>query len=64
TVLSVAMMLRYSLGLADEAAAVEQAVAETLAAGIVTGDIGDGATAQSTSAVGQAIAERITRPTR
>jgi 3-isopropylmalate dehydrogenase len=64
TVLSVAMMLRYSLGLADEAAAVEQAVAETLAAGIVTGDIGDGVTAQSTSAVGQAIAERITGPTR
>ena len=39
TVLSVAMMLRYSLGLSDEADNVEDAVKKTLAQGYRTGDI-------------------------
>lgn len=39
TVLSVAMMLRYSLGLADEADNIEDAVKKTLAQGYRTGDI-------------------------
>lgn len=39
-ILSIAMMLRYSLGLDDEAAAVEAAVDHCLNAGEVTGDLG------------------------
>ena len=39
TVLSVAMMLRYSLGLSDEADNIEEAVKKTLAQGYRTGDI-------------------------
>jgi 3-isopropylmalate dehydrogenase len=52
TVLSVAMLLRNSLGLADEAAAVEAAVGRTLSAGTRTGDLGGTA---STTEVGEAI---------
>ena len=40
TILSVAMMLRMSLGLEAEAAAIDEAVAKTLAAGYRTADIG------------------------
>jgi 3-isopropylmalate dehydrogenase len=58
-ILSVALMLRWSLGMEPEAGAIENSVAEVLAAGIRTGDIaGDGATA-STEEVGRAVAERI-----
>ncbi|MDR3051492.1 MAG: 3-isopropylmalate dehydrogenase [Oscillospiraceae bacterium] len=39
TILSVALLLRHSLGLADEAAAVERAVSHALDAGFRTGDI-------------------------
>ncbi len=39
TILSVAMMLRFSLNLPAEAAAIEEAVKKTLAAGFRTGDI-------------------------
>ncbi|GAB4527305.1 MAG: 3-isopropylmalate dehydrogenase [Anaerolineae bacterium] len=39
TILSAAMLLRHSLGLEEEAAMVEQAVAEALAAGLRTADI-------------------------
>jgi 3-isopropylmalate dehydrogenase len=39
TILSVAMMLRYSFGLEDEAKAIEDAVKQTLAQGWRTGDI-------------------------
>lgn len=38
-ILSVAMMLKYSFGLSNEAAAVEQAVTDVLASGVRTGDI-------------------------
>ena len=41
TILSVAMLLRHSLGLEPEAQAVEAAVDAVLAAGIRTGDIAD-----------------------
>ncbi len=41
TVLSVAMMLRYSLGLEDEAKNIEDAVKKTLAQGYRTGDIAE-----------------------
>ncbi len=56
TILSVAMMLRTSLGLDDAANAVEAAVAATIDAGIRTGDLGGSA---STSEVGTAIAQWI-----
>jgi 3-isopropylmalate dehydrogenase len=60
TILSVALLLRYSLELESEAAAVEAAVADTLAAGIVTGDVAaPGARTYSTHEVGAAIVERI-----
>jgi len=60
TILSVAMLLRHSLRLEDEAAAVEAAVKHTLEAGCVTGDIArPGQTPTRTKDVGDAIAEQI-----
>jgi 3-isopropylmalate dehydrogenase len=65
TILSAAMMLRYSLGLEPEADAVEAAVEAALAAGYRTRDIvGPGAEAQGltlvgTREMGDAVAERI-----
>ena len=47
TILSVAMMLRYSFGLLDEAKAIEDAVKEVLATGYRTADLHDGSTAES-----------------
>ena len=62
TILSVAMMLRYSLGLPEAAAAVEKAIADVVESGIVTPDIAKkGITAASTQQVGKAIAERATQ---
>ncbi|MFL5807170.1 MAG: 3-isopropylmalate dehydrogenase [Roseiflexaceae bacterium] len=62
TILSVAMLLRHSLGLEQEARAVEQAVAATLDAGFITGDIAmPGEKTYSTSEVGAAVVERIAR---
>lgn len=59
-ILSVALMLRYSLGLEQEAAAIEAAVAATLDAGILTGDIApQGKAAASTGQVGDAVAVRV-----
>jgi 3-isopropylmalate dehydrogenase len=40
TILSTAMLLRHSLGLEKEAAAIESAVEKTLASGSLTGDLG------------------------
>lgn len=60
TILSVAMLLRHSLGLEHEAQAVERAVFATLDAGIVTGDVAAaGDTISTTTAVGDAIVARI-----
>jgi 3-isopropylmalate dehydrogenase len=56
TILSVAMMLRHSFGLEQEARAVEQAVSETIEEGYVTVDIAPaGAMSYSTVDVGRAI---------
>jgi 3-isopropylmalate dehydrogenase len=56
TILSVAMMLRHSFGLEQEARAVEQAVSETIGEGRVTADIAPaGARSCSTADVGSAI---------
>jgi 3-isopropylmalate dehydrogenase len=58
-ILSAAMMLRLSLGLEEEAAAVEAAVAGALRDGCRTADIASGGPALSTSAMGDEIASRV-----
>jgi 3-isopropylmalate dehydrogenase len=63
TILSVALLLRHSLGLHAEAAAVEQAVAAALAAGARTADLArEGEAALSTRAAGAAVLSRLPRP--
>ena len=60
TIMSLAMLLRLSLGLEEEAKAVEDAVRETIAAGIRTPDIADSSQpAVTTAEFGRAVAERI-----
>jgi 3-isopropylmalate dehydrogenase len=60
TILSVALLLRHSLGLEHEAQAVEAAVWATLEAGTVTGDIAaPDHSPRSTTEVGDAVAQRI-----
>lgn len=55
-ILSVAMMFRYSLGMPEAAQRIEQAVSETIEAGIRTPDLGGSAT---TSEVGTAVAKAL-----
>jgi len=55
-ILSLAMLLRHSLGLEDQAVRVEKAVADTLGAGITGADLGGTA---GTSEVGDAVLARI-----
>lgn len=60
TVLSAAMMLRYSLDMNDEADAIEKAVEKVLADGVRTGDImSEGCRKVSCSEMGDAIAAAI-----
>ena len=60
SILSAAMMLRYSLGLTEEAAAIERAVQTTLESGYRTADIATpDETATSTVAMGDLIAQAI-----
>ncbi|NLM36857.1 MAG: 3-isopropylmalate dehydrogenase [Firmicutes bacterium] len=62
TVLSAAMMLRYSFGLTQEAEAIASAVEQVLAAGYRTGDImSPGQTLVGTGQMGQLICEQITK---
>ncbi|MBS0366638.1 MAG: 3-isopropylmalate dehydrogenase [Proteobacteria bacterium] len=62
TILSVALLLRHSLQLPAEAAAVEQAVGDALAAGARTADlVAPGAQALSTAAAGDAVLSRLAR---
>ncbi len=62
TILSAAMMLRYSFDLDKEADAVERAVQKVLTEGIRTGDIySEGCTKVGCAAMGDCIAERICR---
>jgi len=59
-ILSAAMMLRFSLGLEDGAAAIERAVEAALADNVRTRDIaGDSAAAVGTAQMGDAVAERL-----
>lgn len=58
-ILSAAMLLRHSLGLADEAAAIEAAVDRVLDAGVLTRDLGgEAGTREATAAVLAALNER------
>jgi 3-isopropylmalate dehydrogenase len=60
TILSAALLLRHSLGLEVEAAAVERAVASALSDGLRTRDLaGSGAPALSTSEMGEEIEKRV-----
>lgn len=60
TILSAALLLRYSLGLEEEARAVEAAVYAVLDNGYVTGDLArPGARTYTTNEVGRAVAERV-----
>ena len=60
TILSAAMMLRYSFDLDQEADAVERAVKQVLTEGFRTGDIySEGCEKVSCSRMGDRIAERI-----
>ena len=60
TILSAAMMLRYSFDMQEEADAVENAVSKVLEAGIRTGDImSEGMTLVSCSGMGDKIAELV-----
>jgi len=62
TILSAAMLLKYSLGLDDEAAAVEDAVGDVLAAGVRTADIArDGTPSVGTRAMGEAVCAALKR---
>jgi len=55
TLLSAAMLLRHSLDLPREAAALEAAVSQAISAGVRTADIAAGGTAVSTRVAGEAI---------
>lgn len=60
TVLSMAMMLRYSFDLEEEALAIEKAVEKVLEEGYRTGDImSDGCTQVGTTKMGELLCERI-----
>jgi 3-isopropylmalate dehydrogenase len=60
TVLSVAMLLRYSLGLEKEAAAVEAAVGSAIERGVLTADLTPaGGRSVSTLAAGNAVVEAL-----
>ena len=63
-ILSTAMMLRHSLGMAREAAAVEAAVHQTLGAGITTADLaGKGGSPVSTSEMTRAVIRALREET-
>ena len=60
TILSAALLLRYSLGLEAEAAAIEKAVSDSLYAGCFTGDIAvKGQTALTTEQAADAVLVRL-----
>ncbi|MBK1734297.1 3-isopropylmalate dehydrogenase [Halorhodospira abdelmalekii] len=59
TILSVAMMLRYSLGAGELAERVEAAVAGVLADGLRTADLQGGTRRVGTREMGEAVAERL-----
>jgi 3-isopropylmalate dehydrogenase len=63
TILSVALLLRHSLGLEREARAVESAVSAALDEGFLTADVAPAGTrAWSTAEVGRAVVDRLAAP--
>ena len=59
-ILSAALMLRHSLGLEDDAAAIEAAVFDAISSGLRTADcVAQGQSACSTSAFGDGVVERL-----
>lgn len=61
TILSSAMLLRWSLGLHDEADAVETAVSQVLADGLRTGDIAAGGASIGTAEMGDKVCEALSK---
>jgi 3-isopropylmalate dehydrogenase len=59
TILSVAMLLRHSLDLPEEAAAVETAVREAISEGVRTADIAGRGAAVSTAQAGDAVLAKL-----
>lgn len=59
TILSAAMLLRHSLELETEAAAIEAAVQKVIDDGLRTADLGGGSESLSTSAMAEAVVERL-----
>lgn len=59
TILSGALMLEYAFNLPEEGALIREAVAASMAAGIVTADIAEGGRAYSTTEVGDWVAHYI-----
>jgi len=59
TILSAALLLRHSLGLEAEAAAIEAAVSDALDAQVFTADLADPGRAVSTAQAAQAVLERL-----
>jgi 3-isopropylmalate dehydrogenase len=61
TILATAMALRHSIGLHDEADAIENAVEQALDAGLRTADISRGSDVVDTTAMGDAVVDFIAR---
>ncbi|MDX2023507.1 MAG: 3-isopropylmalate dehydrogenase [Deltaproteobacteria bacterium] len=59
TILSAALLLRYSLDLETEARAIEKAVNEAVTAGVLTADIAPKGTGVGTTVAGQAVIDRL-----
>ncbi|HTA64460.1 MAG TPA: isocitrate/isopropylmalate family dehydrogenase, partial [Xanthomonadaceae bacterium] len=59
TILSVALLLRHSLGLEDEARCVERAVDNALDAGVLTADLAGGKPAIGTSTATAAVLQQL-----
>jgi 3-isopropylmalate dehydrogenase len=62
TILSVALLLRHALGREDAAQAVERAVESAVADGVLTADLGAGATAAGSTAATDAVIARLAAP--
>jgi 3-isopropylmalate dehydrogenase len=59
TILSVAMMLRYSLDLPAEAQVIEKAIAEVISEGVRTADVAAGGAVATTREAGDAVVRKI-----
>jgi 3-isopropylmalate dehydrogenase len=60
SILSVAMMLRFSFGLAEEAGLIERAISDAVASGARTADIANGSKHISTAEMGDAVVSKLT----